>query len=366
MSDTELRVGVIGTSWWADAMYLPALTAHPRSRVVAVCGRDPDRTAAFAERWDVPLATTDPSRLLDAVDAVVVATPNDTHAPLAAAAIDAGVHLCLEKPVALDAPTAHDLAHRAAAAGLVTLVPFTYRWMPHNRFVHHLVHSGAVGRVHHASLRYYAGYALRPGYQWRFDPAVAGAGVVGDLGSHWLHLARWWLGECDAVAAHVGHHAERGPRPDGRPYAPAEDAATITLRLADGAWASIIVSAVAHEGGPFGQSHHAEVHGSDGTIHAVCDWDTVQEVRYSPAGSAEKPHRVEIPDEFWGGARRERVIDTYHDVFRSGDAMTRAWLDAVLEGRAIEPDLAEGARVQTLIDAAVASAASGGGFVDVG
>ncbi len=359
------RVGVIGTSWWADAMYLPALSGHRLCRVVAVAGRDPDRTDAFARRWGVELATTDPSHLLDTVDAVVIATPNDSHAPLARAAIDAGVHVCLEKPVALDAATAHDLARRARAAGLITLVPFTYRWMPHNRFVHRLVHEGAVGRVHHAQLRYLAGYGLGPDYRWRFDAGVAGSGVIGDLGSHWLHLVRWWLGECEAVAAHAGHHVRRAPRPDGRPHEAAEDAAALTLRFPGGAWASLIVSAVAHEGGPFGQSHHAEIHGSAGTIRAVCDWDTVQEVRYAAVDDPAGPRPLPIPDESWAGARRDRVVDTYHDVFRAGDTMARAWIDAVVEGRSIEPDLAEGARVQTLVDAALASIARHGRFVEV-
>ena len=51
---SKVRVGVIGTSWWADAMFLPALTAHPGAEVVAVCGRDAGRTQAFAQRWSVP------------------------------------------------------------------------------------------------------------------------------------------------------------------------------------------------------------------------------------------------------------------------------------------------------------------------
>jgi predicted dehydrogenase len=72
-----------------------------------------------------------------------------------------------------------------------------------------------------------------------------------------------------------------------------------------------------------------------------------------------------VPEELWYGARRSPVHDTYRDVFRHGDTMARSWASAVAAGRRCQPDLAEGARVQQLLDAATRSAAQGGGLVDV-
>lgn len=365
MTRASLRVGIVGTSWWADAMYLPALADHPAGRVTDICGRDPDRARAVADRWGIDRSHTDHRALLEQVDAVVIASTNDSHAPIAGDAIAAGVHLLVEKPVALDASVAHELADAAQAAGLTTMVPFTYRWMPAHRWVKRLIDDGRIGVPYHANLRYYAGFGFDQGYSWRFDPDVAGSGMIGDLGTHWLHLVRWWMGEANGIAAHLGHHVDRGIRPDGSRFAPAEDSALMTLRFDSGALASLHVSSVARAGTAFDQTHHAEIHGSDGTITTVTDWDHVQEVRLLVGGEHGPPRLVPIPDDIWGGARRDVVVDTYHDVFRSSPAMTREWLDAIAEGRFVQPDLGEGARVQTLVDAALRSAADGGRMVAV-
>ena len=67
-----------------------------------------------------------------------------------------------------------------------------------------------------------------------------------------------------------------------------------------------------------------------------------------------------IPDDVWGPVRRERVHDTYRDVFRKTSAMTRAWIDAIAAGRTVQPDFTEGLAVQRVLDAAVRSSADGG------
>ena len=95
-----VRVGMIGTSWWADSMYLPALAAHAQATVASVCGRDPSRTDEFARRWDIPHATTNVDELFDQdLDAVVVATSNESHESLTLAALDRGLHVLCEKPL---------------------------------------------------------------------------------------------------------------------------------------------------------------------------------------------------------------------------------------------------------------------------
>ena len=111
------------------------------------------------------------------------------------------------------------------------------------------------------------------------------------------------------------------------------------------------------EGTPFGQTQDVEIHGSDGTLYAVNDWDSVQEVRGVRAG--ELGLRVlPVPEHLWQGARRSPVPDTYRDIFRRSDAMARTWVDAVVDGRPCQPDLAEGARVQRLLETAAESARS--------
>jgi predicted dehydrogenase len=363
-----LRVGLVGTSWWADAMYLPALAEHPSGGIVAVCGTDRERTEVCATRWAVEHAYTDWKEMLDSgtLDAVIVASPNETHHPIAMAAIERGLHVLCEKPLALTAADAAAMARAADDAGLATMVPFTYRWMPTNQWVKALIDEGYVGRPYHANLRYFADFARGAGYSWRFDVERSGSGMLGDLGSHWLHLARWWLGEVACLGAITNTFVERAPRPDGTDYVRGEDSAIMYLRLESGALGTLQVSAVCWEGTGFGQTHHAEVHGSEGTLYATIDWDTVQEVRGVRVGERGGARVLPVPDRFWHGARRSSVHDTYRDVFRRGETMARLWLSAIAAGRRCEPDFAEGARVQRLLEAATLSVRTDGRLITVG
>jgi levoglucosan dehydrogenase len=356
-----LRVGVIGTSWWADSMYLPALGAHDNASVVSVCGRDPDRTTAFAQRWEIPHATTNTAELLDhELDAVIIATPNDSHEELALAALDRQLHVLCEKPLSLTSESASRMAARARETGATTMVPFTYRYMPTNRFVKRLIDDGYLGRPFHLNLRYFTGYAREHGYNWRFDTGQAGSGVLGDLGSHWLDLAEWIFGPITEIGAITERFHDRPNRPDGSPYVRAEDSATMTVRFGSGAHGTLQTSAVCWEGTAFGQTHHLDAHGSEGTLYSVNDWDTVQEVRGVKAGKAGPASRLTIPDEIWDGARRAHVHDTYKDVFRSSKAMIGEFVDAARGGRTCEPNFDDGARIQRLLALAGESASLDG------
>ena len=90
-----LKIGVVGTSWWADAMYLPALATHPDATLAALCGRDADRAAHVASQYQIPQVYTDAGRMFreGGLDAVIIATGNETHHAFALAALRAGLHV---------------------------------------------------------------------------------------------------------------------------------------------------------------------------------------------------------------------------------------------------------------------------------
>ncbi len=113
---TPVRIGILGSSWWADSMYLPALAQHPHGRVTAIAGRD---AATLAQRWDAPHSFARYEDLIHSglVDAVIVATRNDQHCPLTLAALDQGLHVLCEKPLGLTYAEAAQMAARAASAG---------------------------------------------------------------------------------------------------------------------------------------------------------------------------------------------------------------------------------------------------------
>ncbi|MEK9702373.1 MAG: Gfo/Idh/MocA family oxidoreductase, partial [Deltaproteobacteria bacterium] len=101
---TSIRVGIAGTSWWADAMYLPALKGNVGAEVVAACGRNPQRAEDFAQRWGIPNYYIDYQTMLNEaeLDAVIISTGNDTHAPFTLAALEKGIPVLCEKPLGLN------------------------------------------------------------------------------------------------------------------------------------------------------------------------------------------------------------------------------------------------------------------------
>ncbi len=357
----RVRVGVVSTSWWADAMYLPALDAHPGADVVAVCGRNRERADAFAARWGIPQVYTDAGSLIGSgeIDALVVASGHESHYPITIEALEAGLHVLCEKPLALRYGHAEEMAALAAEKGVTHCTPFTYRFMPTNRYINELIEDGYIGRPYHLNLRYYTGYARTPGYGWRHDRAYSATGVLGNIASHFFYLAYWWFGEVTDVFCLAGEFVDRPTEtPEGEPYDRTEDAAYTLLRFANGAQGLVQASAVCTEETAFGQRHEFDLHGEEGTLRSVIDWDRRQDVEGTRRG--EGPTRpLELPEHVWGAARSDTVHNTYRDVFRVEDHMTRGWLNAIAEGQPFSPSLEDGAVVQRIIDAAALSAAEG-------
>ncbi len=354
-----IKVGIVGTSWWADEMYLPALKNHPHGQIHAVCGRDADKTRQFAEKWDIPFFYTDYRELIAGgqVEALIVASVNETHYPISMAALDAGLHVLCEKPLAVTYAQAQAMADKAKSAGVNTMVAFTHRYMPTSRHVKQLLDEGYLGKPYTLNMRYYSGGARKAGYKWKNDKAMAGAGVLYDLGAHWLHLARWFYGEIvglscymDAILPHEGHES-------------ADDISTLTVKFANGAMGILTVGRLGWEGNAPGQIQEMDFHGSDGTLYHVIDWDTVQQIR----GVKDKHMGVQeipIPDSVWQGARHDTVMHTRDDVFYTQAVMAREFIEDIAAGRPSFPDFAEGARVQQLIELAVKSAENGCSWVN--
>jgi predicted dehydrogenase len=118
-----MRVGVCGTAHWAELVHLPGFAAHPRTELAGVFGRNPERTADLADRFDTtPFA--DLESMLAAVDVVSFVVPPDVQHTLARRAALAGKHLMLEKPLAAslrDAATLHDVVRSRGVASLCFL-----------------------------------------------------------------------------------------------------------------------------------------------------------------------------------------------------------------------------------------------------
>jgi predicted dehydrogenase len=352
-----VRVGLVGTSWWSALAFAPALAAHPRAELAAVCGRDFERTRAFADEHGIGAVFHDPNELIAApgLDAVVVAVPDDLHHRVALAAIDRGLHVLCEKPLAFTEAQARDMRDRAVAAGIVHMVMFTYRWMPYYRYVLELLREGFVGECHHADFRFLMGHGRKPEYAWRFD-ATRANGVLGDLGVHLIDLARWLVGDVRGVASSLGVVVQR-PGADGGRLEPANDSASLLLDFVGGASGSLNASAVSHLGDrAFVQE--VRLYGSEGSLEVdvVLGGDGAgSTVLRGARGSGGALELLHVPDSYWGGvdpAAPFMVLGVH-------SAGARAFVDAVLGVGPASPDFEDGYLAQRVVAAALEAQANG-------
>src|SRR5215210_2981605 len=188
------RIGVIGCGRAARNLHLPALSRIEQAEVVGVAGRSGRSAEEMRRAFGLPRAFADAGELLadDSIDAVCVATPTLTHAELALAAIEAGKHVLVEKPLALSLDECDTMIERAEARGVRAAVGFNMRWHPQVTRARELIRSGRIGepRVLGTTL---SGGELRSGRpEWRRDPA-RGGGALLRAAPHHIDLWRFLL-----------------------------------------------------------------------------------------------------------------------------------------------------------------------------
>lgn len=130
---TRLRLGVVGTGYWADVTHATAAVAAPSWDLTAVWGRDSDKAAALASTHGAAHSGTDFDAFLTQVDAVTFAVPPHLQAELALRALQAGKHVALEKPIATTLADADRLVEAAEAADVAAIVMFTMLYDPRVR-----------------------------------------------------------------------------------------------------------------------------------------------------------------------------------------------------------------------------------------
>jgi predicted dehydrogenase len=257
----RLRSAVIGTGF-VGPFHVDAVRRGGYADVAAIVGSDEERTRARAELLGVPRGTADVASVLDdpSIDVVHVCTPNRTHVELATAVLEAGKHLVLEKPAALDSASARSLADLAARLGRHAVVALTYRGYPMVRRARALVASGEVGELRLIHGGYIQDWlASASDYNWRLEPEAGGASrAVADIGTHWFDTAEFIAGlRVEAVFADLATFIARRTRPltaaaafaaaDGPTEEVAvasEDAATILVRFEGGARGAAVISQV--------------------------------------------------------------------------------------------------------------------------
>ncbi|MFF0463349.1 Gfo/Idh/MocA family protein [Streptomyces mexicanus] len=225
MVDT-LGVAVVGFGWMGRVhtrayARLPHHFPQPpvRPRLVVVADEVPGRAAEAAERYGFERATADWREIAadPEVQAVSVTAPNFLHREIGVAMAEAGKHLWIEKPVGLTAADARAVARAAAEAGVRGTVGFNYRNAPAVVAAREMIAAGDIGAVTHVRIRLFSDYAAHPesALTWRYERARGGSGVLGDLASHGVDLARYLLGDIESLAADTAVFVPERARPAG-------------------------------------------------------------------------------------------------------------------------------------------------------
>ncbi len=146
-----VTVGLAGLGYWGSKL-ARNIDEAPGCRLAAICDSVPARLAESGERHRdaIQVSSIDALLGLDGLDAVVLATPASRHAEHARAALDAGKHVLVEKPLALSVADCDDLIHRAEANGVALMVGHTFVYSEPVRFLRHLIVTGQLGRVLYA------------------------------------------------------------------------------------------------------------------------------------------------------------------------------------------------------------------------
>jgi predicted dehydrogenase len=252
-----LRIGLIGSGYIgrAHAIALQEVGAVFPDVATPVCeilaDRDPAQAAKSAAAMGFARSTGDWRELVadPAVDIVDICSPNYLHREMALAAIAAGKHVWCEKPLALDAAEAKDVAEAAARAGVVHLIGFNYSVNPLIRLAQAMIADGDIGTVMGFSGRYFEDYMADPAvpHSWRCERKLAGSGALADLGSHLIDMAEMLLGPIESVFANLEtvHVKRRVPETGEMRAVENEDIARGLVRFARGAGGSFEISRVA-------------------------------------------------------------------------------------------------------------------------
>jgi predicted dehydrogenase len=198
VAQEKVRIGMIGCGGIANGKHMPALKRQTDiiAEMTAFCDIVPERAVKASEEFGAPgsRAYTDYRELLTSgeVDVVHVCTPNDSHAEIAIAAMEAGLHVLTEKPMAKKAADARTMAEAAKRTGKLLSVGYQSRFRSDSQYLKALIEEGVLGEVYYAR-----GHAVRrravPTWGVFLDAEKQGGGPLIDIGTHALDLTLWLM-----------------------------------------------------------------------------------------------------------------------------------------------------------------------------
>ncbi|OCX62235.1 myo-inositol 2-dehydrogenase [Thioclava sp. SK-1] len=354
-----LGIGLIGTGFMGKchAMAWRNMAtvfggAHPRLELL--CDMPLTRAQAFADQFGFARASDDWQAVVsdESVDVVSITAPNGMHRPMAEAALRAGKHVWLEKPMALtmeDAQAMADLAGRHP--GQITMLGYNYLRNPAFQAACAMIAAGEIGELLAFRGVYDEDYSADPDmpWSWRMTHKDGGLGALGDLGCHLVASMIALMGPVAEVTAMTQIAVPMRPSDDGPRAVENEDSALALIRFANGAQGSFATSRVAR-----GRKCRMqwEVHGTRGTL--VFDQEAMNELWLHRAGEAGFTRHVTGPDQpdfaafcpapgHGFGFNEQKVIEA------------RDLCQAIAGGPQRGPNFADGVKIEQVIHAMAAS-----------
>jgi predicted dehydrogenase len=348
----SIGVAIIGCGGITLQNHLPGIALCPEASVVALCDQDSSVLDRASRQSGIAAVSTRYEEIVQREDvhAVIIATPNRFHAPIALAAIAQGKHVLCEKPLAMNAAEARQMAEAADQAGVRHMTAFTYRFVPAMRYLAHLVEKGALGQPYHfrsCRLQDWGDRALG----WRQVKATAGTGELGDMLSHRIDFSHLLMGPMRRLTAQAKRFLENR---QGHP-SELEDWVAILAEFVNGATGVLESSKMATGRNESWRSRdYVEINGSDQSYVFLTErWNELLVGKPNGPGL----EKITIPESFWTwpGSPRDPSAGDPLVTFRYDQAFE--FIDAIRSQRSCASSFHDGARAQAIMDAAIRSAA---------
>jgi len=351
----KIRIAIIGAGAVSDYHHVPGLRLDPRAELVAICDPNEQLLEQRQQDWGRTKVSTNYADIAEdpEIDAVIIATPNFTHKPIALACIAGGKHVMCEKPLGLNFEEAARMYRAARDRGVRHMTAFTYRFAPSMRYVRHLVSSGALGELRHFRSQRFLDWP-ETSWGWRQYKQLAGAGDLFDMTIHRIDFAQDLMGPIKSVCGAVARFVPRDKTEDGQTCEPSEvdDWSSLIGIFENGAvgvWEGSTLMKGYHNDG-FGYEW-AEVNGSEGSAaYQLTDPNNVL-VGLQGEPMQKKP----VPAEFLvqPGSPRDPSEGVPSTVFRYD--LVYEFVSAIVEERDAVPGFDHGASAQAVADAVLQS-----------
>lgn len=223
--ENKIRIGLVGAGAVAQIGYLPVITERADLVLEAVCESNKEKVEILSRRYKIKKAFVDYEKMLQdpEIDAVIIATPNYLHAPMAISAIEYGKDVLCEMPLGLDSKEVKRLGEVVDSSELILMPAFNGRFRPDVEILKELVFSGELGKLSFAKAGWLKSLHEEHLDGWRRDPLKSGGGAIMTLGIQILGYVTYLFG-WDISSVNAGFHTTDK----------IEDSGIIFLRYTDG------------------------------------------------------------------------------------------------------------------------------------